>query len=69
MGWSSRARPRQQAKLARGSEDEEHAMSPKLNSAIAVIGRGKSKRVRARDDHAAPLECIERSDRGSGAPG
>jgi transposase len=31
-------RPRQQEKLARGAEDEEHAMSPKLNSAIAVIG-------------------------------
>ena len=31
-------RPRQQAKLARGAEDEEHAISPKLNSAIAVIG-------------------------------
>jgi len=31
-------RPRQQEKLARGAKDEEHAMSPKLNSAIAVIG-------------------------------
>jgi len=31
-------RPRQQAKLARGAEDEEHAMSPKLNYGIAVIG-------------------------------
>jgi transposase len=31
-------RPRQQAKLARGAKDEEHAMSYKLNSAIAVIG-------------------------------
>ena len=31
-------RPRQQAKLARGAQDEEHAMSPKLNSGIAVIG-------------------------------
>src|SRR5262245_17696897 len=31
-------RPRQQAKLARGTEDEEHAMSPKLNAGIAVIG-------------------------------
>jgi hypothetical protein len=31
-------RPRQQAKLARGGKDEEHAMSHKLNSAIAVIG-------------------------------
>jgi transposase len=30
--------PRQQAKLARGTKDEEHAMSYKLNSAIAVIG-------------------------------
>jgi transposase len=31
-------RPRQQAKLEGGTEDEEHAMSPKLNAAIAVIG-------------------------------
>jgi len=31
-------RPRQQAKLARGAEDEEYAMSPKLNYGIAVIG-------------------------------
>ena len=31
-------RPRQQAKLARGTEDEEHAMSPTLNAGIAVIG-------------------------------
>jgi transposase len=31
-------RPRQQAKLARGAEDEEHAMSPKLIAGIAVIG-------------------------------
>jgi transposase len=31
-------RPRQQARLARGVKDEEHAMSPKLNAAIAVIG-------------------------------
>jgi transposase len=31
-------RPRQQAKLARGVKDEEHAMSPKLDAAIAVIG-------------------------------
>ena len=30
--------PRQQAKLARGAADEEHAMSPKLNAGIAVIG-------------------------------
>jgi transposase len=31
-------RPRQQSKLARGAKDEEHAMSHKLNSGIAVIG-------------------------------
>jgi transposase len=30
-------RPRQQAKLARGTEDKERAMSEKLNPAIAVI--------------------------------
>jgi len=38
-------RPCQQGKLARGTKDEEHAMSHKLNSAIAVIGmtsNGKS---------------------------
>jgi transposase len=31
-------RPRQQLKLVRGAKDEEHAMSHKLNSGIAVIG-------------------------------
>jgi transposase len=31
-------RPRQQEKLARGAKPEEHAMSPKANSAIAVMG-------------------------------
>jgi hypothetical protein len=30
--------PRQQAKLARGAKDKEHAMSQTLNTAIAVIG-------------------------------
>jgi transposase len=30
--------PRQQAKLARGTKDKEHAMSQKLNTAITVIG-------------------------------
>jgi hypothetical protein len=30
--------PRQQAKLARGAKDEEHAMSQTLNAAIAVVG-------------------------------
>src|SRR5262249_34177368 len=30
--------PRQQGKLARGTEDEEHAMSAKFNSEITVIG-------------------------------
>jgi transposase len=44
--------PRQQAKLARGAKDKEHAMSQTPNTAIAVIGidigknsRGKSGRV------------------------
>ena len=36
-------RPRQQAKLARGGKDEEHAMSHKLNSAIAVIAKRPGK--------------------------
>ena len=31
-------RPCQHEKLARGAQDEEHAMSQKLNAAIAVIG-------------------------------
>jgi transposase len=31
-------RPRQQGKLTRRAKDEEHAMSHKLNSGIAVIG-------------------------------
>jgi transposase len=30
--------PRQQIKLARGAKDKEHAMSRKLDTAIAVIG-------------------------------
>jgi hypothetical protein len=30
--------PRQQEKLARGTKHQEHAMSPKLDSGIAVIG-------------------------------
>ena len=31
-------RPCQYEKLARGAQDKEHAMSQKLNAAIAVIG-------------------------------
>jgi len=38
MGWSGRAPAPQQAKLARGAKDEEHAMSQTANTAIAVIG-------------------------------
>ena len=38
MGWSGRLLPRQQAKLARGAKDKEHAMSQTPNTAIAVIG-------------------------------
>ena len=30
--------PRQQWKLARGAQDEEHAMPEKLNTAVAVVG-------------------------------
>jgi hypothetical protein len=30
--------PRQQAKLARGAKDKEHAMPQKLNAAVAVVG-------------------------------
>jgi transposase len=32
--------PRQQAKLARGAKDKEHAMSQTANTMIAVIGIG-----------------------------
>jgi hypothetical protein len=35
---SGRAPARQQAKLAKGAKDKEHAMPQKLNSKIAVIG-------------------------------
>src|SRR5262249_11647540 len=38
MGWSGRAPAPPAAKLARGAEDEAHAMSPKFNAGIAVIG-------------------------------
>ena len=38
MGWSGRASARQRSKPARGAEEEEHAMSQNLSSAIAVIG-------------------------------
>src|SRR3954470_12553069 len=38
MGWSGRAPARQQAKLARGAKDKEHAMSQTPNTAVAVIG-------------------------------
>jgi hypothetical protein len=38
MGWSGRAPAPPAAKLARGAEDEEHAMSPKFNAGISVIG-------------------------------
>jgi transposase len=38
MGWSGRAPPRQQGKLARGAKDKERAMSQTLNAAIAVVG-------------------------------
>src|SRR6476619_2559439 len=38
MEWSGRAPARQQVTLARGAKDKEHAMSSKLNTAIAVAG-------------------------------
>ena len=43
MGWSGRAPARQQVMLARGAKDKEHAMSQKLNTAIAVIGIDSGK--------------------------
>ena len=36
--WPAVLRPRQREKLARGTKDEERAMSSKVNSAVAVIG-------------------------------
>jgi hypothetical protein len=38
MGWSGRAPARQRWKLARGANDEEHAMSQRLNNTVTVIG-------------------------------
>jgi len=38
MGCPAVLQPRQQAKLARGAKDKEHAMSQTPNTAIAVIG-------------------------------
>jgi hypothetical protein len=38
-------RPRQHEKLARGVQDKEHAMSQKLNAAIAVIGIDIGKKL------------------------
>src|SRR5208283_1711624 len=38
MEWSGRAPARQRLKLARGAKDKEHAMSPTLKTAIAIIG-------------------------------
>ena len=36
MGWPAVLPPRQRLKLARGANDEEHAMSQNLNDAVAV---------------------------------
>jgi transposase len=38
VGWLAALLPRQQAKLARGTKDKEHAMSQTPNTAVAVIG-------------------------------
>jgi transposase len=38
MGWSGRAPAPPEGEAGKGAEDEEHAMSHKLNAAIAVIG-------------------------------
>jgi transposase len=38
MEWSGRAPARQRAKLGRGAQAKEHAMSQTLNCSIAVIG-------------------------------
>jgi transposase len=38
MGWSGRAPALPAKMLAGGTEDKEHTMSQKLNSALAVIG-------------------------------
>ena len=52
--------PRQQAKLARGAKDEEHAMSQTANTAIAVIGIDIGKNsfhVVGHDARGAPSCC------------
>ena len=63
--------PRQQAKLARGAKDKEHAMSQTPNTAIAVIGIDIGKNSFHVVGHgAAPSHCgksgrVARSKRGS----
>jgi hypothetical protein len=51
--------PRQQAKLARGAKDKEHAMSQTPNTAIAVIGIdiGKTGSTSWATMRAAPSCC------------
>jgi transposase len=53
MGWSSVLLPRQQAKLARGAKDKEHAMSQTPNTTIAVIGIDRQELVPRRGPRCA----------------
>jgi len=52
--------PRQQAKLARGAKDEEHAMSQRPNTTIAVIGIdiGKNRSTSSATMRAAAAKVV-----------
>jgi hypothetical protein len=65
--------PRQQAKLARGAKDREHAMSQTPNTAIAVIDIGKNSfhhrsSWRGRTSRSMPRRSMSRQRHGQGEP-
>jgi transposase len=59
-------RPCQHEKLARGAQDKEHAMSQKLNAAIAVIGIdiGKNSFHIVGQDHRGAIVLRQKWSRG-----
>ena len=59
-------RPCQYEKLARGAQDEEHAMSQKFNAAIAVIGIdiGKNSFHVVGHDHRGAIVLRQKWSRG-----
>jgi hypothetical protein len=61
--------PRQQAKLARGAKDKEHAMSQTLNTAIVVIGIdiGKNSFHVVGHDMRGAIVLRQKWSRGTGA--